>query len=64
MVGHSYQFFALFVFRTWYRVYERPRGFLDENDIGSTLCFKNGVNNKIVLTNVLRENFDILQNYA
>jgi len=45
-------------------LYERPRQFLDEDDVKSILHFKNDVDDEVVLTNVLRENFDILRNYA
>ena len=64
MIRHFYQFFAFFVFWTQYRAYERPRQFLDKNDVKSTLCFKNDVNNVVVLVNVLRANSNILQNHA
>jgi len=37
---------------------------LDEDDIENILGFKNSVDNKVVLANVLGENFNILQNYA
>ena len=37
---------------------------MDENDVEGMLCFKNSVDDKVILVNVLRENFDILQNYA
>ena len=64
VIGHSYPFFALWVQRTQYGLYERPRQFLDEDDVKSILHFKNDVDDEVVLTNVLRENFDILRNYA
>jgi len=37
---------------------------LDENDVEVMLCFKNSVNDEVVLANVLKENFDIFQNHA
>jgi len=45
-------------------VYERPRQFLDENDVEGMLCSKNSVNDEVVLANVLKEYFDIFQNHA
>jgi len=45
-------------------VYERPRWFLDENNVKDMLCFKNNVDDEVVLVNILRENFDILQNHT
>jgi len=37
---------------------------MNENDVNGTLYFKNGIDNEVVLVNILRENFDILQNHA
>jgi len=37
---------------------------LDKDDVKNILHFKNGVDDEVVLANVLRENFDILQNHA
>ena len=63
MVEYTYYFFAFTIERTQNRLNTCPRWFLDEDDVKFWIDFEDSVNNKIILTNILRENFDILTNY-
>ena len=60
MVKYFYQFFFFFIHWTWYRVYWGLRWFLNEYDVIQIMSFKYGINDKIVLVNILRENFNVL----
>ena len=40
-------------------MYEGSRWFLDEDNVKRQVRFKNGVNDKVILANILRIDFDI-----
>jgi len=41
-------------------LYTGPRWLLDEYDVERELCFENGVDNEIVLANILRKDMNVL----
>ena len=60
MIGDFYKFFLFKANWIWNRLYIGPRWLLDEYDVKRELCFKNGVDDKIILVNVLREDTNVL----
>jgi len=40
-----------------------PRQFLDEDDIEIEVNLKNSIHNKIVFSNILQKDFDIVENH-
>ena len=63
MVRNTYEFF-FFAIRAWNCPYVRPRWLLDEDNTKQELCLKDSIDNKVVLTNILRKDTKIFQNYA
>ena len=63
IIGYFYQFFAFLIYWTWYGTYKGPRWFLNKDDVIRIICFKYNIDDKVVLANILRENFDVFQNH-
>jgi len=63
VIGNAYQRNTFVVLKAGNRPNSCPRWFLDKNNIKIVIDFKYGVDNKVVLSNVLREDLQVLHNH-
>jgi len=63
MVRNAYQRNSLIVLRAGNRPNSCPRQFLNEDNIEIVIDFEYGVDNEVVLSNVLRKNLQVLHNH-
>jgi len=63
MVGNTYQRNTFAILRAGNRPNSCPRRFLDEDNIEIVIDFEYSVDNKVVLSNILREDFQVLYNH-
>jgi len=63
VVGNTYQGNAFTVFGAGNRPNSCPRQFLDKDNVKIVIDFEYGVDNKVVLSNVLRKDLQVLHNH-
>jgi len=63
VVGNAYQRNAFTVLRAGNRPNSCPRWFLDEDNIKVVIDFEYGIDNKVVLLNVLREDLQVFHSH-